>query len=362
MTTHRAWLELAAAEPEFSRDAAERDELRGHLSRCAECARVAAGLGADFRRLRDLAIPVPLGLRSRVLDGGLFVTSRPTIGLFRLALLLGLLAAVTIGMSIVAFGGAGRSPMILDSGPKLIEWANGVVTLRADALRIDAAGQQLRAAGNVSVGGDRGTLQSWTLEATWQEAGQEQRLNLYFAADRGQWRVSEIRVYDAAPDLPADWATFPAGPYFRSPLGVPWAGDIDVNGQGRAGPVRLRIDGVEMSVTPRQSFAAGPGGGRALPENSQPFAPGGPLHCSGILELTPREAHQRLIALGYRVSWRAVINDGTYWDLRTEPPDGVISRSFEPVVGTDGAIIIAVFPVGSPQAVPHRRPADCPRS
>jgi hypothetical protein len=355
VNAHHGWLELAVSEPAFRLDPSERRDLDRHLAHCDDCARVVTGLRSDARRLADLSIPVPPDLRSRALDGGLVVTARPSIGLFRLALLLGLLGAVTIGMSIVAFGGGGKSPPALDAGPKLIEWANGVVRLRADGLRIDVGGTELTAPGRVTVGGDPGTLRSWTLETSWQEAGQEQRINVYFAADTNAWWASEIRVYDHG-----DWATFAPGPYFRSPLGVPWTGNIDVTGDGASGPVRLRIDGADLSVTPRISYAAPAGGGRPLPVDSNPFAAGGPLHCSGILELSPKEAHQRLLALGYRVSWRAVINDGTYWDQRTEPPEGVISKSYDPIVGTDGAIIIAVFPVGAPQAVPHVRPADCP--
>lgn len=61
------------------------------------------------------------------------------------------------------------------------------------------------------------------------------------------------------------------------------------------------------------------------------------------------------------MSWRAVT--GTLADARTQvlPPAGVIA-SYTPVVGIDGAIIIAVVPSGHPDASAVPLPADCPPS
>ena len=74
-------------------------------------------------------------------------------------------------------------------------------------------------------------MTSWTLEATWNEQGREQRLNLYFAADATAWWIREIRVYDGAaePARPTGPRS-PGGPWARTPLGSAFQGDLDVAG------------------------------------------------------------------------------------------------------------------------------------
>jgi hypothetical protein len=88
------------------------------------------------------------------------------------------------------------------------------------------------------------------------------------------------------------------------------------------------------------------------------FEPGGPLHCSGILQMSPTEAEQVLLSLGYRLSWRYVTNNGGYWDPRREAPDGVIQAPI--AVGSEGELIIPVVRFGDEGAIPVPFPDDCP--
>jgi hypothetical protein len=103
-----------------------------------------------------------------------------------------------------------------------------------------------------------------------------------------------------------------------------------------------------------------PAGGGA-PVTSGPvnlFGPGEPLHCSGILQMTPGEAEQTLLGLGFRLSLRYVTDNGGYWDPRRAAPDGVIQ---EPIAfGTEGEQIIPVIKYGDKGAVPIPFPTDCP--
>jgi hypothetical protein len=182
---------------------------------------------------------------------------------------------------------------------------------------------------------------------------------LYFAADDRAWWIGEIRTYDGGPGNGAEWASFPPGPYARSPIGTAWVGDLDVLGAGRVGPVRLHLGGVALRVGPKEGYAARADGGIPLPPGSTPFSSDGPLHCSGILETTPADAHSTLLELGYRVSWRVAVGTWAEWRTQVLPPAGVIA-AYTPVVGIDGAIVIAVVPVDHPDASVVPRPADCP--
>jgi hypothetical protein len=210
----------------------------------------------------------------------------------------------------------------------------------------------------LKVDGDRGSLTYWTLEVTWFEELMEQRLNLYFKADPTSWWVDQIAVYDGVGPQ-AEWASFPKGPHLRTPLGRAFSGDIDFAGKGRAGPVRLRIDGAVVAVSPRPSFVQPPGGGIALVRD--PFEPGQPLHCSGILQLRPSDAQRALQAFGYRLSWRLQWSTGGnsgYSDLRLTAPDGYINGT---AIGSDGELIIFVADPARPfGGDPAQFPADCP--
>lgn len=365
MTDHRRWLALAAAAPTFSSAADETDAVRRHLTGCAACAAEVAAYRRDAAAIAAFDPgPLPDRLRHRIQEAAMTTTARTRPTPLVALVVLGLLALGAIGASIGA-GGLFRGGILADPFDRTTryDWQTDAVRLVADELRIEAAGRMFVVdPGTLSVTGDPGTATGWTLEAAWQEHGTQQRLYLYFAADEASWWVTEVRVYDGVAQPSVEWASFPPGPYLRTPVGRDWVGDLELIGSGRAGEVRLVLRGAAIRVSPADGFAAPPNGGRPLPVNSDPFEAGGPLHCSGILEMTPDEAHDRLIQLGYRVSWREVTDEE--WIPRTEPPDGVILRMFGGPVGTDGQLIIAVVPADSPEAAAQAdeqaRPSDCP--
>jgi hypothetical protein len=181
--------------------------------------------------------------------------------------------------------------------------------------------------------------------------------------------VDRIGVYDGAPK-PA-WASFapPAdGKWLTTPLGQSYAGTLDVTGTSDTGPVRLRLDGLRIAVHPQDNIAAPLGGVRkVLRENGNPavdgdpFERGGPLHCSGILQMPPQLAEARLQLEGYALSWRWDTATGTNTGV-AEPRDHAPSTGWitDTAVGMKGELILFVAnpanPAGGP---PLDRPSDC---
>ena len=247
---------------------------------------------------------------------------------------------------------------LLAAKDKRILWSTEVVMLGADRVTLEANGATLHAeTDQIQIRSDPGSRTYWTLEVTWLEAGLEQRIHLYFMADGTSWWVDEVRIYDNVGPAP-DWVAFPRGPHLRTALGQPFSGDIAFVGQGRAGPARLRIDGAILAVVPQPSFVEPPGGGIAL--KADPFEPGGPLHCSGILQLSPPDAERALQAHGFRLSWRATWSTGPnagYADKRLSPPDGWIT---ETAIGSDGELIVFVTEPARPMGPRAEFPKDCP--
>lgn len=94
---------------------------------------------------------------------------------------------------------------------------------------------------------------------------------------------------------------------------------------------------------------------------SDPFRPGGVFACTGIAQLSPREARLGLEGLGYRASWRLVTSssaDGMRGvaEQVSNPPDGIIvGGGWE----ANGAVIVLVAPIGDPAAMRIQRPAGC---
>ena len=77
---------------------------------------------------------------------------------------------------------------------------------------------------------------------------------------------------------------------------------------------RRRSSTVPWTTSPSRSAV-----GMAVGENDRPFASGGKLHCSGILQMTPaRTRRRRCSSLGYRLSWRRITTTG--------PNTGLASR------------------------------------
>lgn len=371
MTDHRRWLELAALRPTFSPSAAEATDLDAHLAACDACSREAAALRADLALVARLEVPAPRDdVRMRVRAAAIAAdVGRGTWNLATIAAV-GLLAAALIGATLGVGAFLARpddplrqldanDPALVAIDAKRVQWTTEVVRLGADAVTIDANGSTLRADSPLmKVSSDPGSLTSWSLEVTWFEADLEQRLNVYFNADRTSWWIEGLQVYDNVGPNP-DWASFPRGPHFRTLLGQPFSGDIDIVGAGRAGPVRLRIDGAVLAVAPQPSFVEPPGGGVAL--KTDPFELGGPLRCSGILQLIPREAEVALQSFGYRLSWRFQWsrgpNDGYAEKILKAPPIGFISGT---AIGSNGELIVFVEDPARPMAQAAPFPPDCP--
>jgi hypothetical protein len=354
MIDHATVRESLATSFDFSLDASEADALEEHLRHCPACSSFEASLRTDAAMLRGLDFgPVPVAIRANVAIAAEVRgrnAARRRIGLVAVAALL----LVALGSAM--FGGGSAPKEVVGGSP--VHWLTNVVELQASDFWIDANGQRFTATGaQVSVHSDPGDATYRTLEVEWMEHGVEMRLNLYFGGDATTSWVKEIRIYDGKVD--GDWLTA-TGRFAEAPLRAIWAGDLDIEFGG--GPARLHLGGARIRSTPFDGVTEPAGGGINLPEDAQPFAPGGALHCSGILQMTPKQAEVALLRLGYRLSWRLDETSGPgggFSRVIARAPDGVIHEAGLP--GSGGELIMFVAPVGDPGAVPIPFPADCPR-
>ena len=107
-----------------------------------------------------------------------------------------------------------------------LHFATEQVRFDASALKIAANGRTFTAAGSqVDVNSDPGYATYQTLELGWHEHGVAMRLYFYFAADAHDWWVSSLTTYNghAEPD-----SIEYRGPFFRTPLGSAYTGDVDL--------------------------------------------------------------------------------------------------------------------------------------
>ncbi len=128
-----------------------------------------------------------------------------------------------------------------------IGWDSGLVQLTASAMRI-TEGDEVFTGENVLAWGvhsDPGDAAYRTLQVEWQEQDVEQRLFLYFAADDTDWWVSELRTRDGFPD--ADWITY-TGPFFTTPIGESYRGDISLASEDGRVPGTLELQDVTLTV------------------------------------------------------------------------------------------------------------------
>jgi len=370
MTTHARALDLAAGTPAFRLDPAEDHELHGHLRTCAECAHRVARLGADAAAIGRIDPPLSPGLHDRLREVAV-TAPRSGPSLLGIVVLLSLLAVGVVGASIGVGGFLAAKPQasfpaVVADANDAVHWQTDVVALAATEFRIEANGLTFHGVPGARVDSDPGNFTSWTIEASWQEQGREQRLSLYFAADDTSWWIDEVRTYDGAASGPK-WASFAGGPWSRTANGATFSGDLDLTGTSATGPVRLHLGGLRIAVRPDDHITAPLGGGIYLQElpgdAGNPARPGGALYCTGILQLPPRAAEPRLLALGYRLSWRWQYSTGGntgYSEIRDMAPDtGWISDAG---VGSSGELIVFVQDPANPfrQGDPPGRPTDCP--
>ena len=136
-----------------------------------------------------------------------------------------------------------------------VAWTTEHVALAADDVRLEV--NDLVFGSDVwpqSLNSNPG-IDFWTLEVVWFEHDVEQRLNMYFGSDGSDWWVDEIRTYDG--HEPGEWV-FAYGPFFTTPLGEAFEGDLTVEllGEGRPDdpdaviPAVLTFSGMRLAVSP----------------------------------------------------------------------------------------------------------------
>jgi hypothetical protein len=370
MTDH-AWLADAIVRPTFgSPDPTMHVASDNHIAGCAACRAILAGVRSDAATIAAFDAGEPsVCVRRRVI-----AAADPDRRSWRDATRLLVLALLAIGALAggIAGGGALLGLRIAAEDPppvaqpaladlvagKPIVWKSEAVLLAADDVTVLANGATLHpGSGPTKVHGDAGSLTYATLEIYWAELGLEQRIVLYLAADASSWWMTEARAYDNVGPSP-DWAML--DPLVgRRPLGEAFTGDLDLSGSGRSGPVHVRIAGAVLAMSPQASFVDPPIGGGPLA--TDPFADGGSLHCSGILQLKPLDAERELVARGIRLSWRFNWKTGPntgYADLRLRAPaTGWISST---ALGSAGELIIFVEDPARAMGDPIAFPADCP--
>ena len=378
MIDHETARRSFATSLDFPLEATEREALDAHLAGCPSCRAFAASVRADAAVIRDLEIrPVPAAVRANVAIAAEHGRGSNPFGRWVGIAVFAMLLLAVIGAGTLGVGGRGggltgqgnqgghdkgKPAIAAPSGDPQVVWKTEVVALVAQDFSIDVGGKTFRAiVPGVQVSSDPGTATYRTLEATWRENGAEMRVNMYFGGDAGAWWVDEIRIYDGK--TPGEWLTT-RGTFFKSPVGTTWNGDQDVSFADPSGqPAVLHLGGASIATQPFDGVKEPPGGGVLLPENARPFAAGGALHCSGILQLNPKQAEATLLKLGFRLSWRLMTTTGPntgYSDIRSDAPDGIIFE--EPIGGSDGELIVFVAPAGDPKAVALPYPADCPRA
>jgi hypothetical protein len=141
-------------------------------------------------------------------------------------------------------GESSSAPSVALGPEHRVAWKTNVVSLKAKNLVITADDRRFAPPAVVDLHSDAGDARYWTLEATWFEAGIEMRMNVYFAADDTDWWATEIRTYNGRD--PADWIEY-GGTFFKSPLGKPYTGDLDISSTDPT-PGRLMIKGLVLKV------------------------------------------------------------------------------------------------------------------
>lgn len=363
---------------DFDLEPAERAALDDHLDGCPACRADVAAMRADAAVLRDLDFgPVPAAVRANIAIAAEGHGRGGPLGRWLAIGAVGALLLAALGGGALGVGGrpgstAGPDVTAAAAAPNQIAWKTDVVALTAREFSITAGGKTFRAATpKVQIHSDPGDATYRTLEATWEENGVEMRLNLYFGGDASSWWVDQVRIYNGAAE--GGWL-YAKGTFFKAALGDAWTGDLDVavtdvDGIGGT-PASIHLAGATLQNDPSTDANDPAGGGIKVPPiapviqplGSGPFDPGGTLHCSGILQMTPGDAQATLDKMGIAVSWRYYTQNDSFIESRTGPPSGTVIIADGPFIGSNGQLLIAIVDPTSPLAKPVPFPADCPRS
>ena len=365
MIDHQAARETFAQSLDFPLEPDDQTALDEHLKDCPACRSFAAATRRDAATLRELDFgTVPVAVRANVAIAAERGRDRGSTGRLVALVATAAILLLALGGGALWVGAGGRGTTTLGGGNRVL-WQTNVVQFDAADFWIEANGQRFTGTNMTpEVSSDPGDATYRTLEVTWKEHATEMRLNLYFDGDQatGASWVKEIRIYDGTPN--GEWLTA-TGRWAAVPLGATWSGDLDVtfpNGTGvGGGPARLHAAGLLLRSNPFDGVTKPVVPAVTLVENDRPFAVGGPLHCSGILQMTPQEAEATLLKLGYSLSWRLQTTTGPntgFSQPMSRAPDGVINE--EPLPGSNGELIVFVAPKGDPRASPIQFPADCP--
>jgi hypothetical protein len=131
------------------------------------------------------------------------------------------------------------------------------VAFTADTVTIEVGGRTFSPVGDVAVQGLTGEWQrDATIELEWFEQGVGMRLYAYLHSDGVEWWADELRTADGSTG--GQWA-FYRGDFFRSPLGQPWIGDLDVTAGEDGVTGRLQITGLELEAFVRPPACDEPG-------------------------------------------------------------------------------------------------------
>lgn len=148
-------------------------------------------------------------------------------------------AAVTIGGLTIATRGPQERPPAASAQFAPINWSTEHVTFAASSFAIDVNGQTFAPNTTIDFDGDPGDDRFQTLEVTWMDNVVEMRWYVTFASDGIDWWVKDFQTYNG--DAEGDWVTF-NGEFFRTPIGTPFSGDVDLDANEDGVTSRVRID------------------------------------------------------------------------------------------------------------------------
>ena len=237
-----------------------------------------------------------------------------------------------------------------------ISWTTEVVSLTAREFSIEVGGKTFRAATpKVDVQSDPGRPD---LPHARGDLARERRRDAprpLLQGGRSAWWVDEIRVYDG--QAKGKWAAPPRASSSRASTGSRLDEATRTSRSGQP-PAAVHFAGLNLVSRPFNAVNKPIGGGVELKENARPFAPGGPLRCSGILQLRPVEAEKtlrpRLPRRGGSCDDRPNIGDS---NPLLNAPDGVITGT---AIGSGRADRVRRRSGRRPFGARRRPSQDCP--